>query len=198
MSDSGKAYVLDSIMRLSIWEIIEIEKSMRGGIVLSIWTEAVQLENKASAKKWNSLKIDLAPMVQPMVQSNFKNDATKPSQAKSIQVKSSQDKSNQVSIETEQVPTYWKEEINMMQWFLRQAVWVSAFKDSKERWYVQHCYNLMKKIGKEEFQARLQWILSDQFKAKNCNKLAYLYWELKSYIHSPIVEPAPKRFITSV
>lgn len=103
-----------------------------------------------------------------------------------------------ISIETEQVPTYWKEEINMMQWFLRQAVWVSAFKDSKERWYVQHCYNLMKKIGKEEFQARLQWILSDQFKAKNCNKLAYLYWELKSYIHSPIVEPAPKRFITSV
>lgn len=198
MSDSDKAYVLDSIMRLSIWEIIEIEKSMRGGIVLSIWTEAVQLENKASAKKWNSLKIDLAPMVQPMVQSNFKNDATKPSQTKSIQVKPSQDKSKQVSIETEQVPTYWKEEINMMQWFLRQAVWVSAFKDSKERWYVQHCYNLMKKIGKEEFQARLQWILSDQFKAKNCNKLAYLYWELKSYIHSPIVEPAPKRFITSV
>lgn len=95
MSDSDKAYVLDSIMRLSIWEIPEIEKSMRGGIVLSIWTEAVQLENKASAKKWHSLKIDLAPMVQPMVQSNFKNDATKSSQIKSIQVNPSQIKSIQ-------------------------------------------------------------------------------------------------------
>lgn len=95
MSDSDKAYVLDSIMRLSIWEIIDIEKSMRGGIVLSIWTEAVQLENKASSKKWHSHKIDLAPMVQPMVQSNFKNDATKPSQTNSSQAKPTQDKSNQ-------------------------------------------------------------------------------------------------------
>lgn len=107
MSVSDKAYVLDSIMRLSIWEVLDIEKSMRWGIVLSIWTEAVQLENKASAKKWHSLKIDLAPMVQPMVQSNFKNDATKSSQTKSIQVNPSQDNSNQVSIETEQAPTYW-------------------------------------------------------------------------------------------
>lgn len=95
MSDSDKAYVLDSIMRLSIWEIIDIEKSMRGGIVLSIWTEAVQLENKASSKKWNPHKIDLAPMVQPMAQSNFKNDATKPSQTNSSQAKPTQDKSNQ-------------------------------------------------------------------------------------------------------
>lgn len=95
MSESDKAYILDSIMRLSIWEAIDIEKSMRGGIVLSIWTEAVQLENKASAKKWNPHKIDIAPMVQPMVQSNFKNDATKSSQTNPNQVKPIQDKSNQ-------------------------------------------------------------------------------------------------------
>jgi hypothetical protein len=84
--------------------------------------------------------------------------------------------------------TFWKEEINLMQAFLRQAVWVTQFKDSKERWYVQHCYNLLKKIWREEFETRLKEILSDQFKAKNCNKLAYLYWELKSYIHSPVIE----------
>lgn len=117
MSDSDKAYVLDAIMRLSIWEIIEIEKSMRGGIVLSIWTEAVQLENKASAKKWHSLKIDLAPMVQPMVQSNFKNDATKSSQTKSNQIKPNQDKPNQNSSKEEWeqalvVETFWNKEIN--------------------------------------------------------------------------------------
>ena len=34
-------------------------------------------------------------MVQPMVQSNFKNDATKPSQTNSSQAKPTQDKSNQ-------------------------------------------------------------------------------------------------------
>lgn len=192
MSVSDKAYVLDSIMRLSIWEVLDIEKSMRWGIVLSIWTEAVQLENKASAKKWHSLKIDLAPMVQPMVQSNFKNDATKSSQTKSIQVNPSQDNSNQISIETEQAPTYWNEELNMMQWYLRKAVWVTQFKDSKERWYVQHCYNLLKKIGREEFEIRLKEILSDQFKSKNCNKLQYLYWELKSYIHTPVISNTPK------
>lgn len=86
------------------------------------------------------------------------------------------------------VVEHWSEHINLMQWFLRQAVWVTAFKDSKERWYVTHCYNLMKKIGKEEFNSRLETILSDQFKAKNCNKLAYLYWEIKSFIHSPIIK----------
>lgn len=83
---------------------------------------------------------------------------------------------------------FWKDEINMMQAFLRQAVWLTAFKDSKERWYVSHCYNLMKKIGKNEFNFRLEAILSDQFKVKNCNKLAYLYGEMKSFIHSPVVE----------
>ena len=98
----------------------------------------------------------------------------------------------ELSIDTELAPIYWKEEINMMQQYLRQVVGVTQFKDSKERWYVTHCYNLMKKIGKDEFNARLKWILQDDFKAKNCNKLAYLYGELKSYIHSPIVETEQK------
>ncbi len=188
MSDFDKAYIFDSLMRLSIWEVIDTEKSMRWWIVLSIWTEAVQLENKASSKKWKPLKVDIAPMVQPMVQQNKKDDAPNPSQTKPIQVKPNQI----ISIDTEQAPTYWKEELNMMQWFLRQAVWVTQFKDSKERWYVQHCYNLMKNIWKDEFNFRLQEILSDSFKQKNSNKLAYLYWELKSYIHSPVVQPKTK------
>lgn len=88
--------------------------------------------------------------------------------------------------------TFWNNEINLMQKFLRQAVWVTQFKDSKERWYVTHCYNLMTKIGKEEFQYRLKTILKDEFKSKNCNKLSYLYWELKAFIHSPVVETEQK------
>jgi len=91
------------------------------------------------------------------------------------------------------VPEFWKDEINLMQKFLRQAVWVSAFKDTKERWYVTHCYNLMKKIWKDEFQHRLKTILQDEFKAKNANKLQYLYNEIKAFIHSPVIEPEVKK-----
>ena len=90
MSNEDKAYIFEVIMRMSIWEKIELEKSMRWGIALSIFTEAIQLENKASAKKWKSLKIDIAPMVQPMEQSNFENDAPKSKQNKSSQIKSNQ------------------------------------------------------------------------------------------------------------
>lgn len=96
------------------------------------------------------------------------------------------------------VETHWVEHINLMQWYLRQAVWLTAFKDSKERWYVTHCYNLMKKIWRDEFNFRLQTILSDQFKAKNCNKLAYLYWELKSFIHSPVIKTKEKESVMDI
>ncbi|NDK08268.1 hypothetical protein EOM39_03385 [Candidatus Gracilibacteria bacterium] len=86
MSEIDKSYIFDTLMRLSIGEEIDIEKSMRGGIILSIWTESVQLENKALSKKGKSLKIDIAPMGQP----NLKNIATKSNQIKSNQIKSNQ------------------------------------------------------------------------------------------------------------
>lgn len=106
MSTEDKAYIFEVIMRMSIWEQLELEKSMRWWIALSIFTEAVQLENKASAKKWKSLKIDIAPMVQPMGQSKINNDATKSNQIKSKQVKSSQSNTNQeLSKDNEQSST---------------------------------------------------------------------------------------------
>lgn len=96
MSSEDKAYIFEVLMRLSIWEQIELEKSMRWWIALSIWTEAVQLENKASAKKWKSLKIDIAPMVQPMEQSNFNNEAPKSNQVNTSQTKPNQNNSIQI------------------------------------------------------------------------------------------------------
>lgn len=54
--------------------------------------------------------------------------------------------------------------------------------------YGKHFLNLGKNIGKEEFTNRLKIILQDPFKAKNSNKLAYLYKEIKSFIHSPIIK----------
>lgn len=84
---------------------------------------------------------------------------------------------------------YWNKEINLTLEFLRKTVWVTDFKESValQRRYAKHIFNLKEKIGKEDLKIRLQEILSDSFKSKNCNKLEYLYWELKSYIHSPII-----------
>lgn len=89
---------------------------------------------------------------------------------------------------------YWNKEINAMLDLLKKAVWLSDFKDSQawQRRYTQNIIALIKKIGKEEFLSRLKTILADEFKAKNCNKLSYLYWELKSFIHSPVVEKEPQ------
>ena len=82
MSENDKAYIFDSIMRLSIWEQLKVEESMRWGIVLSIWTEASQLEKKARSKKWESEHKANAPMAQPMAQPNLQNtcDQTNPIQ----------------------------------------------------------------------------------------------------------------------
>lgn len=87
MSENDKAYIFDSIMRLSIWEQLKVEESMRWGIVLSIWTEASQLEKKARSKKWESEHKANAPMAQPMAQPNLENTCD---QSKSIQTNPNQ------------------------------------------------------------------------------------------------------------
>lgn len=93
------------------------------------------------------------------------------------------------------VEEFWNKEINAMLDLLKKAVWLSDFKDSNtwQRRYTKNIMELTKKIWKEEFLFRLKSILQDEFKAKNCNKLAYLYGELKSYIHSPVVEKKNKK-----
>lgn len=106
MSTEDKAYIFEVIMRMSIWEQIDLEKSMRWWIALSIFTEALQLENKANAKKWKSLKIDIAPMVQPMVQPKINNEAPKSIQNKSSQYKTNQNNTSQeLSKDNEQSST---------------------------------------------------------------------------------------------
>lgn len=198
LSDSDISYVMKSIFLLSSWEVVELEDNMRWWIVQSIWRETVQLENKARAKKWEkTLCYQLATL--GATPSSKTCDQTKPNQINPNQAKSNQNTDISIDIwEQALVVEHWSENINLMQSFLRQAVWLTAFKDSKERWYVTHCYNLMKKIGKEEFNYRLEAILSDQFKAKNCNKLAYLYWELKSFIHSPVIKTKEKESVMDI
>lgn len=95
---------------------------------------------------------------------------------------------------------YWDTDINKTLSYMSKAVWCTTFKESQaqQRIYWKHLFNLWKEIWLEEFNFRLESILSDQFKAKNCNKLAYLYWELKSFIHSPVIKPKEKESVMDI
>lgn len=96
--------------------------------------------------------------------------------------------STDLTLESEK--EYWNTEINQILLLLRQTVWCDDFTESQQwqRRYWKHFLNLWSKIWNDEFWKRLQWILSDKFKSKNCNSLKYLYDQMKSYIHSPVVE----------
>lgn len=57
-----------------------------------------------------------------------------------------------------------------------------AFSDSKfERNIGLNLVRLFEKIGKEEFLRRLNLLLNDDFKAKNCNSVTFIYNQLKSF-----------------
>jgi phage replication O-like protein O len=57
-----------------------------------------------------------------------------------------------------------------------------AFSDSKyERNIGLNLVRLFEKIGKEEFLRRLNLLLKDDFKEKNCNSVTFIYNQLKSF-----------------
>lgn len=79
---------------------------------------------------------------------------------------------------------YGNEDINNLLTAIKMKVGISDFVDT-QRWqriYGKHCVALMKKIGPTEFSRRLDIILDDAFKHKNCNSLKYLYNQIKGFI----------------
>lgn len=67
---------------------------------------------------------------------------------------------------------------------LKNTIGIEDFADA-QRWqriYAKHLYDLLAKIGKEEFSFRLRKILEDCFKRKNCNKIRYVYEQVKGFI----------------
>lgn len=79
--------------------------------------------------------------------------------------------------------TYGNPEINKMLEALKSKAEIQAFVDSAiERNIAKHCLNLMQKIGKDEFVRRLDYLLSDPFHQKNCNKIKYIYNNIKGFI----------------
>ena len=74
-------------------------------------------------------------------------------------------------------------EINKMLEALKTKIGISAFVDSSiERNMAKHCCGLMGKIGKDEFVRRLDALLADNFHSKNCNKIKYIYNNIKGFI----------------
>lgn len=85
MSEKDIKYIFISLLRLSNWEVFDIERSMRWWVLQSLWREAVQMENRANAKKWKKwLKYELATLTATEVATS-----TAP---KSNQIKSNQEK----------------------------------------------------------------------------------------------------------
>ena len=78
--------------------------------------------------------------------------------------------------------TYGNQDITLLLSALQKTIKIDDFKESKQmqRNFGKHLNTLLGKIGREEFRKRLDKILSDDFKRKNCNSLKYLYGEIKS------------------
>ena len=147
-------------------------------------------------KRWDKKKEENTTVLQTNYDSNTikerKGKETKENKSKTETDISKDIWSTDLALEWEK--EYWNKEINQILLLLRQTVWCDDFTESQQwqRRYWKHFLNLWAKIWNDEFWKRLQWILSDKFKSKNCNNLKYLYDQMKSYIHSPIISNAPK------
>jgi hypothetical protein len=92
---------------------------------------------------------------------------------------------------------YWDKEINALLEFLYKSIWIDDFKEPQkwQRIFWKQCITLIKRIWKQEFIRRFKLVLEDNFKIKNCNSINYLYKEIKSFMHSPLVWSISDRVI---
>lgn len=73
--------------------------------------------------------------------------------------------------------------INEMLISLKGRIGIGAFADSGiERNMAKHCWSIYNQLGKEEFLRRLDFLLHDEFHHKNCNKIKYVYNQIKGFI----------------
>ncbi len=78
--------------------------------------------------------------------------------------------------------TFGNEDVNKMLTALKEKIGIEAFVDSRiERNMAKHCVNLIGKIGKELFVARLDTLLGNSFTAQHCNKIKFVYNNIKGF-----------------
>lgn len=139
LSESDSEYVLKNIFRLARWKDIKLEHSMRGWLVLSIWREAVQMENKARAKKWEKrLEIDDATLMGDTVET-VKVENVRPSNIKSSQVTSSKIKESNIVVSSEITET--KVSTNNLQELIKDTFDSSFIENLNDKY----------KLSKEDF-----------------------------------------------
>lgn len=104
---------------------------------------------------------------------------------------------------------YGNKDVNEMLRSLKSRVGVDAFADSSdERNFGRHLVNLKNQLGETEFNSRLDAILLDAFKFKNCNRIKFVYREIKAFIKpknpvAPVaatpeeIQERMKKFLTS-
>lgn len=101
LPDKDISYIIKMVWKLCKWKEIKIEESLRWSIVLSIYREAVQMENKARAKKWKKwLEIDTATLTSD-TESSQKENKVRPSNITSSQVTSSNIKESNIVVSSE-------------------------------------------------------------------------------------------------
>ena len=146
LEDNDFNYVMKTIFQLCSWLDIKVEKSLRGWIVISIYREAVQMENKARAKKWKKrLKVDVATLmgdsdnsriVRPskVTSSNIKENKITSKKEKESKVvvenndtkktgkPKEKDNSEELSTKVDEVKEFWKKDINDMQDVIKAEV----------------------------------------------------------------------------
>lgn len=171
LTQQDSEYVLKTIFKLAMWEDIKIEKSMRWWLVLSIWREAIQMENKARAKKWKErLNEDVATLMADTVGTvTNQNSATKSSQIKSNQVKSNQEKDIVVATKVATLEDLIKQEIDIsffvenynssldkikkelrefyLYWSEKKPNW------KKEKWEMQKTFDVWRRFHKRLWNA---------------------------------------------
>ncbi len=80
------------------------------------------------------------------------------------------------------------DEITKLLLALKTTIGIQDFRDSQkyQRFFGNHLLNLLYSIGQDAFKHRLEIILKDSFKQKNCNNIQYLYKELKGFIEPKV------------
>ena len=135
--EKDKAYVLETLFRLCSWQDIKVQKSLVWWLVISMYREACQMENKARAKKWEkSLEIDIATLTHD-TDAPEQCDQVKESNITSSNIKESKEI---VSKETELTLKPITQDINNLIQELKQqadTLWI-AYDKNKERMFAKH------------------------------------------------------------
>ena len=165
------------------WEVTKKSTSMYTILTLNNWASYNTPDDKPSTNKWQTKD-------KPSTTTNKEYKEYKEYKENNITI--SKDIGEQAIDSVEENKEYWNKEINKTLLFLQKHIGCDTFSESQklQRQYAKHILNLWKQIGSEEMKHRLDEILSDKFKAKNANKLAYIYKELKSFIRAPEKEIA--------